>query len=75
MKFPVRVTTCLAWRSLGGEVAEGGAMGKLDDAMSPASGRRVRAVQAAGERGLRLPKSKKERPASKGRVHKGRTRG
>ncbi len=50
-------------------------MGKLDDAMSTASGRRVRAVQGAGEHGLRLAKSNKERPASKGRVHKGRTRG
>ncbi len=49
-------------------------MGKFDDTMSPTGGRRSRAVQAAGERGLRLPKSKKERPASKGRVHKGRTR-
>ena len=50
-------------------------MGKLDDATSPAGRRRPRAVQAAGEHGLRPPKSKKERPASKGRVHKGRTRG
>ena len=49
-------------------------MGKLDDAMSPAGRRRSRAVQAAGEHGPKLPKSKKERPASKGRVHKGRTR-
>jgi hypothetical protein len=49
-------------------------MGKLDDAMSPISRRRSRAVQAAGEHGPKLLKSKKERPASKGRVHKGRTR-
>ena len=48
-------------------------MGKLDDAMSPAGRRRLRPVQAAGD-GPKLPKSKKERPASKGRVHKGRTR-
>ena len=50
-------------------------MGKLNDAMSHADGRRSRTSQTAGGRGLKLPKSKKERPASKGRVHKGRTRG
>ena len=44
-------------------------MGKLDDAMLP---RRLRA--AAGGHRPKLSKSKKERPASKGRVHKGRTR-
>jgi hypothetical protein len=49
-------------------------MGKLDDAMLPAGRRRSRAVQAPAEHGSKLPKSKKERPASKGRVHKGRTR-
>ena len=49
-------------------------MGKLDDTVPPAGRRRLRAVQAAGGHDLRLPKSKKERPASKGRVHKGRTR-
>jgi hypothetical protein len=48
-------------------------MGKLDDAMLPASRRRSRPVQPTGN-GPKLPKSKKERPASKGRVHKGRTR-
>jgi hypothetical protein len=47
-------------------------MGKLDDATLPASRRRLRA--AAGGHGPKLSKSKKERPASKGRVHKGRTR-
>ncbi len=50
-------------------------MGKLDGAMLPAGRRRLQVVQAAGEHGPKLPKSKKERPASKGRVHKGRTRG
>ena len=49
-------------------------MGKLDDAMSPAGRRRLRVARPAGEHGPALPKSKKERPASKGRVHKGRTR-
>ena len=49
-------------------------MGKLDDAMSPAGRRRSRAVQVPGGHGPKLPKSKKERPASKGRVHKGSTR-
>jgi len=48
-------------------------MGKLDGTMSPARGRRLQSIQ--GECGPKLPKSKKERPASKGRVHKGGKRG
>ena len=53
-------------------------MTKSDEMKFPADGaERLRAVHAADTGGPRRPaspKSKKERPASKGRVHKGRTR-
>lgn len=63
MKLPARVTT-----SQNGRILEGDAMTKSE---------RFRAIHTADTRGPKrpaTPKSKKERPASKGRVHKGRTR-
>jgi hypothetical protein len=53
-------------------------MTKSDETKFPAEGReRGQDVHAAAKHGPKHPvgsKSKKERPASKGRVHKGRTR-
>jgi hypothetical protein len=47
-------------------------MVKTGEAQFPADGRvQVRPILAADPR---IPKLKKERPASKGRIHKGRTR-
>ncbi|MGJ0427285.1 hypothetical protein [Methylocystis sp.] len=55
-----------------------GAMVKTGEATFPADGReQVRPIHAADmqiSKRPAIPKSKKERPASKGRVHKGRTR-
>jgi hypothetical protein len=50
-------------------------MGKPEDARG--EDRRPPRAEPPATRGLKrepIPKSKKERPASKGRVHKGRTR-
>jgi hypothetical protein len=70
---PARATTCLAWEQLGE-----GAMVETGEAKFPTDGReQVRPIHAADTRSPKRPaisKSKKERPAGKGRVHKGRTR-
>ena len=55
--------------------AQGSQMSKPEDAMG--EGRRPPRGEPPAPRSLKrepIPKSKKERPASKGRVHKGRTR-
>lgn len=66
--FPLASLNDGAWRSLGA-----GAMAKSEQTKSGAKGRRLQGAGAASARGStpRIAfKSKKERPASKGRVHK-----
>jgi hypothetical protein len=74
MKIPARVITYLAR----GEVLERHAMAKFDNVKFPGDAQERRwpnrDADAPGPKRPATPKSKKERPASKGRVYKGKTR-